>query len=182
MKELTQSVAFYLANRAHTEKELKFLLTPYISTRLYVCFNHQDKNKRKKTFYANEHRVTYSQCLRGFTPNIVLNKLAGYNALVNMIEQDLRGKYIGAKLFYRPPGFSEFDFLLREYNKRGELVPRMEIPGQMLYPDPPFDESECQVLYYSISNGRVVVHTTQPTEVEIDFKKEINDRLSKRHH
>jgi hypothetical protein len=167
MKKLTQSEALHLAIRAHSEKELKFLLTPYISTRLYVYFNGKDRSKRKKTFYANEHRVTYSQCMKGFAENIVLHKLAGFLGLIRFIE-DLKGKYSTAKIYLRPPGISSFDILLREYNAKGE-----EVPVPDTWPDPPFQEDECQVLYYTIEHGRLIVHEKEPEVNTIDFKSEL---------
>lgn len=162
MKNLTQAEAYYLANKAFMNKELKFLLTPYISTRLFVYFTHRDASKRKKTFYANEHRVTYSQCIKGMVPNIVLHKLAGYNALLGMVE-GLKGRYISAKIFFRPPGVEHFDIMLREY-KKGELI---------FQSDPPFLEDECQVLYYTISQGRLLILEKEPEEQSIDFKTEL---------
>jgi hypothetical protein len=164
MKILTQAEAYYMANRAHNNKELKFLLTPYISTRLFVYFNHRDPAKRKKTFYANEHRVTYSQCIKQLVPNIILNKQAGFNALVGMVES-LKGKYISARIYMREPGKQSFDIVCREWY-RGDLI---------LKNDPPFEAEECQVLYYTIENGRVTVHEKEPEK--IDFKKEIENNL-----
>lgn len=164
MKQLTQSQAYYEANKAHTHKEIKHLLLPYITTRLFVYFNHRDPAKRKKTFYANEHRVTYSQCMKGMVPNIVLNKLAGYNALIGMVER-LHGKYITAKIYLRPPGTKDFSITCREYDK-GKLV---------LQNDPPFTEDECQVLYYQTKEGRLVIQLEDPGD--IDFKKEAEQYL-----
>lgn len=164
MKILTQAEAYYMANRAHNNRELKFLLTPYISTRLFVYFNHRDPAKRKKTFYANEHRVTYTQCLKGLVPLIVLKKLDGYNALIGMVDS-LKGKYICARIYMRETGKQSFDIVCREWN-RGEL---------MIQNDPPFNIDECQVLYYTVENGRVFVHEKEPQP--IDFKTEIANNL-----
>jgi hypothetical protein len=164
MKILSKAEAYYMANRAHTNKELKFLLTPYISTRLFVYFNHKDPAKRKKTFYANEHRVTYSQCLKHLVPHVMLHKLAGYNALVGMVES-LKGKYICARIYHRPPGEQLFSIVCREYD-RGQLI---------IQNDPPFTEDECQLLYYSIENGRVMILEKEPEQ--IDFKSEIEEKL-----
>lgn len=164
MKQLTQAEAYYLANRAFINKELKFLLTPYISTRLFVYFQHRDPSKRKKTFYANEHRVTYGQCLKYLVPNIVLNKMAGYNALIGMVDS-LKGKYICARIYHREPGKQSFDIVCREWN-RGELI---------LQNDPPFEVDECQVLYYSVEKGRVIVTEKEPET--IDFKSELEKNL-----
>jgi hypothetical protein len=160
MKELTQSERYYLANRADNLKEIKFLLTPYISTRLYVYFNHRDPGKRKKTFYANEHRCTYSQCVKGMVPSIILNKMAGYQALINMVEQTIKGKYISAKLYLRPPGSQQFEILCREYFK-GELI---------LQNDPPFTGDECQVLYYYTKDGRLIITEKDPALEDFTIK------------
>lgn len=158
MNQTTASEQYYLANKAHIEKELKLLLIPYISTRLYVYFNHGDKNKRKRTFYANEHRCTYSQCLKGMVPHIVLYKQAGYEGLVRMVET-LKGKYLTAKLYRREEGEKGFDLLCREYY-RGALVGEPN--------DPPFSADECQVLYFYQKDGRLVI--TEENPAAIDFK------------
>jgi hypothetical protein len=164
MQKQTESSAFYRANKAHIEKELKMLLVPWISTRLYIYFNDRNPQKRRRTFYANEHRVTYSQCLSQRVDNIVLHKLAGFLSLVKMAE-DLRGKYSTAKIYLRTSP-DDFGTTLREYDKSGKLVADI---------DHPFTEDECQVLYYTIENGRLVIHEKQPEQ--IDFKKEIEENL-----
>jgi hypothetical protein len=161
MVQQTASEQYYLANKAHLEKELKPLLLPYISTRLYVYFNHGERGKRKRTFYANEHRCTYSQCLKGMVPHIALHKHAGYHGLVRMVES-LKGKYISAKLFMRGGDATTFETLCREYYQ-GALVGDPN--------DPPFDESEARILYYYVKDGRLVISDTDPAEE--NFKIEL---------
>jgi hypothetical protein len=158
MSQQTQAARFYLDNKAHTEKELKPLLLPYISTRLYVYFNHKELSKRKRTFYANEHRCTYTQCLRGMVPNITLHKSAGYQGLVDMAAS-LRTKCITAKLYLRPEGSEGFDVLLWEYYQ-GELVKQPT--------EAPFEKEECKLLYYYLKDGRLIVTDTDPASE--DFK------------
>lgn len=164
MQKQTESSALYLANKAHIEKELKMLLVPWISTRLYVYFNDRNPAKRRRTFYANEHRVTYSQCLKQRVESIVLYKYEGYMALIKMAE-DLKGKYLTAKIYMRT-GPGEFNTTLREYDRSGSLVASN---------DHPFAPYECQMLYYTIENGRLLIHEAKPES--IDFKTEIEKNL-----
>lgn len=164
VEKQTESDAWYLENKAHIEKELKMLLVPWISTRLYVYFNDRNPAKRKRTFYANEHRVTYSQCLKERVKDITLHKLAGYLGLVKMAE-DLRGKYVTAKIYMRT-GPEGFNAILREYDRSGNLVS---------FEDHPFTEDQCQVLYYTIEHGRLVLHEKEPEQ--INFKQEIEQNL-----
>jgi hypothetical protein len=164
MQKQTESSVLYRANKAHIEKELKMLLVPWISTRLYVYFKDKNPAKRRRTFYANEHRVTYSQCLNQRVENIVLHKYAGYMSLIKMAE-DLKGKYSTAKIYLRT-GPDDFNITLREYDATGTLVSTN---------DHPFQPEECQLLFYTIENGRVIIHEKEPEKV--DFKNEIANNL-----
>lgn len=170
MSKIIEAQAYWNANKAHIKKEVKHLLLPFISTRLYVYLNHRDHAKRKKTFYANEHRCTYSQCMAGFVPHIVLHKHAGFQGLVQMAES-LGKKALCARIYYRPPGGKDFNITLREW-EGGILNPKYQDP-------PPFGEDEAQVVHYFIKENRLFVSAHPPFE-DIDFKKEIDQNLLKK--
>jgi len=157
------------SSRPHDEKNLKLLLIPYLSFRLYVKFQKQHPGNYPnptRTFYSNEFRVTYKQCLFGKVPDIKLFKQAGYQALIDYVENGIKGKYLSAKIYMRDAETGAFDTLCREYYKGG-----LEKQN-----DPLLSEDEVQILYYSVKNGKLVIEKTNPNE--IDFKSEVNNQLN----
>jgi hypothetical protein len=170
MNEQSKPMALDSITRAHVEREIKILLLPYLQFRLYVRYTGRDK--KVGHYYGNEHQVTYNQCLFKRVPHINLYKKKGYNDLVRMIEEQLRGKYISAKLYRKSdPSKEVFDILCREYYK-GELNPNT-------INDPILSEDEIRILYYEVFKGRVVIQLTPPENPDdINFKQLMNDSLS----
>lgn len=136
--------------KAHATKDLKFLLLPYLSFRAYVIFT--GKEKKKSHFYGNEHQCTYNQCLFGKIPHIQLRRLKGYTDLVNLIENNYKGKYLTAKIYMRDPQTGQFDILCREYFKGGLQECN----------DPVIDENEMRTLFYYIKKNYVIITETDP--------------------
>ena len=84
----------------------------------------QFKNGKKCKFYSYEMRTTISQIrFRDFHPVIDLDY--GYQALISMVEEKLKGQYTSA-LLYKNKKADENGTLCRQY-KNGELL-KMEDP------------------------------------------------------
>lgn len=150
--------------QAHMTKNLKMLLMPHFSFRLYIRFN----NKRQTHLYGNEHKCTYNQLLARRFECVQLDRLKGYTDLINLIERSYQGKYQYATIYMRTNGTNEFNEVCRQYNTKGELS---------FVNDPVIDETNQYLkLFYTIQNGRVEIHTTDPQA--IDFKTILNQKLN----
>jgi hypothetical protein len=170
---------FLFQEKYHATKELKGLLIPWLYFRLYVYFK-KDTSGNKGSgvhFYSNEHRCSYNQCLHRRVPQIDLDREAGYNGLVQLIEKgSFRGKYKTAIIYSQSVfGSRNFDLLHREYHNGKLVLSTQNDPvftiGDMLVrnPDRQGLVSEVQVavkksLYYTIEHGRLVLHETPVDE------------------
>ena len=140
-------------DRLHLTKKIHGLLIPWLSFRLYIHFkSSQEYGKDSRChFYGQEQRCTYNQCIHGHVETIILDKLAGYNNLVHLVEKgSFKGKYKTAKIYSRTPGLGKFDILHREYYK-GKL-------NTDTVDDPVLDVADQhRILYYKIENKRLVI-------------------------
>ncbi len=156
--------------KAHISKEIKFILLPLLQFRLYVRYNGRDK--KTGHYYGNEHQCTYNQCLYQKIPFIILNKKKGFDDLVWMVENRLKGQYISAKLYMRSDPYKDFDILCREYYKGGIINETVNNP--ILF------EDEVRTIHYTIDRGRVII---VPEDIKketegIDFKNIVKESLS----
>lgn len=167
---MTQAEAYYLANKAHIERKIKPLLTPWLNFKLHMKFT---GTGHERTIFGNEHQCTYNQCFHGKVKEIVLNRKKGYIGLVHYIEKDLKGKLIKAKIFTRDAN-GEFEILCRSYYKGGLMLPTN---------DPVLSEDEGLILYHqrkkSEEDGieRLVILEENPEA--INFKDLIDKSLKK---
>lgn len=153
--------------KAHLTKDVKFLLLPFFSFRMYVCYNSGER--KKAHYYGNEHQVTYNQLLYQKVPVITLSVKKGYMDLLQMVEHTIKGRYTSAKLYMRAEN-KQFDILCREYYK-GQL-------NENTVNDPVLSDDEGRVLYYNIIRGQVRVYEKDPSAmIEIDFKGEVSSHL-----
>lgn len=120
-----QNKAQLFINKCHADRQLRGLLIPWLSFRLYVYFKSSEKygSGSKAHFYGEEQQVTYSQCLNGKVENIFLSKQIGYHRLVDLLEKGkFKRKYVSAQIYSKSdPYVDNFDILHREYHN-GKLV------------------------------------------------------------
>lgn len=121
-----QEKAQLFINTCHSKRNLRGLLIPWLSFRLYVYFkDNKDyaNGSKSRHFYGEEQQVTYSQCLNGKVENILLSKQIGYQRLVDLLEKGkFKRKYISAQIYSKSDPFNDnFDILHREYHN-GKLV------------------------------------------------------------
>lgn len=135
--------------RAHFAQDIKLLLQPYFSFRLYIVFKQADgRPGPKRHFYGNEHQCTYRQLLANKLPSISMDKQKAYTNLIHLIEVTYKGKYIGAKIYGREEGSDQFNILHRDY-LRGVLQSSN---------DPDFSNgSPVYEINYRVKDGRVIV-------------------------
>jgi hypothetical protein len=162
-----------LETMAHNKRELRLLLIHhnFLSFRAQITFP-GDGKPYKKTFYGNEHRCTYNQCLAGYVPYILLKKQMGYLALIDMIERKFKGQFSYANIYMRTEEIKKnFPVICRQYTSTGEDLE--------LRQDPVLSEDEISIIHFSVNplNRRLLLHGPQP--VVIDFKKEVEKNLSK---
>ena len=136
--------------KAHQTGNLKHFLQKYFLFRAYLVF----KGGKKWHGYGNEHAVTYNQLKFGRFDSIELNREKGYTDLVNMIENNWRGKYTVAKIYCRNPGEKDFKTLCRHYDNTGQLVECQDL----VIPD----DQKLLTLYYYTHKGLVIVTETNP--------------------
>ncbi len=153
--------------QASQTNDIRILLQPWLSFRLYIVFMQKNnpKEKSRRHFYGHEHQCTYNQCVHGMIPNITLRRKKGYEALVEMVEKTYKGKYQSATIYMRSQKGGPFDVLCREYYKGGLQKKN----------DPLLSDDEGFILYYHSKNGKLEIIEQDPGT--IDFAKEINDRL-----
>lgn len=160
------------AERPHREQNLKLLLIQYgyLTFRAYVVFpkKHASRSRNPtRTFYSHETRSTYRQCLHGRVNRIELNKLEGYQNLIKLIDEDMKGQWLSAKIYGRNPDTGEFDKLHREYYQGGLKDAN----------DPVLTESDIQHVYFRVENHRLVL-TDEPVPTNENFKQLINQQLN----
>jgi len=121
----SQDKATLFINKCHITRNLRGLILPWLSFRLYVYFKDSQTygSGSKGHFYGEEQQVTYSQCLNGKVKNIVLSKETGYQRLVDLLEKGkFKRKFISAQLYSKSDRYLDnFDILHREYHN-GKLV------------------------------------------------------------
>jgi len=106
--------------KAHATFDLRMLLIPWLQFKAVVTFkpnpSYGTAQPVKKTFYGDEHCCTYKQCINGHVENIMLDRLKGYTALIDMVENiNFRKTYIKVYLYGRHPETNNFDTLHRNY-------------------------------------------------------------------
>ncbi len=149
MNQPTQSTAYYEANKAHLHREIKSLLIPWLTFKLYIKFSDRKRTgepQKKRTFYGNEHQCTYDQCFYKKIDRIILRRHKGYNDLIHLVEHTLKGKYLSAKIYMRGDD-GNFDVLCREYFKGGLAQVN----------DPVLSEDEIRELYFMVQENRLII-------------------------
>src|SRR5687768_15585203 len=111
--ELEQNIRTITKSKAKDTNDIKQLLLPWLSFRLYIVFKQPEKTRRH--FYGDEHQCTYNQCLHGKVPNIVLRKCKGYTNLIGLVEKEFKGKYQSAAIYRCSAPGGAFDVLCRRY-------------------------------------------------------------------
>jgi hypothetical protein len=106
--------------KAHATYDLRMLLIPWLQFKAVVTFkanpSYGTSAAVKKTFYGDEHSCTYKQCLAGHVDKIVLNRLKGYTALIDMVENiNFKKSYVKVYFYGRSPQTGNFDILHRYY-------------------------------------------------------------------
>lgn len=152
---MNENKQFILDAKPHIEQNLHQLLIPFLKFRAYVKFKSLNQYSKHNTchFYAQEQRCTYNQCLHFHVPYIELDRVAGYERLVDLIERRYKGKYLSADIYGRVPGENKFDIIHRRYLK-GKL-------DKETVNDPVIDISDVKkLIYYTVERGRLVLSET----------------------
>lgn len=151
--------------KAHLTKDIKFLLLPWLNFRLYVKYS--TGGRKSAHYYGNEHRITYNQCAYEKVPAIELKPKKGFDNLIWMVENQLKGQYTAAKLYRRAEN-KQFDILCREYYK-GQL-------NENTINDPVLSDDEGMILYYKIVKGFVIIQEEDPGTPP-NFKQHVDEAL-----
>jgi hypothetical protein len=170
-----------LVQKAKYEDTLFPLLKPWYSFRVYIKWiKPMVKNgvtHTKSHFYGFEEDCTYGQCFHGHADNITLNKLAGYENCIEMIESKYKGRFKYAAIYQRkhfPEGkFEEVD-ICRFYKQNGDIRDQQ---------DPVILDSDNKTLHFSTIGGFLYVHPDKEMSEEkivsglFDWSGAISDAL-----
>ena len=161
---MTPNKSSFYEQKDNLTGNLKMLLMPYFSFRLFIKFN--DRKGQKRHLYGNEHNCTNHQLQQQKVPFILLDKQKGYTDLINLVEKRWQKKYSAAAIYMRPPGEKTFSILCRRYYD-GELEECQ---------DPIITPELNQTLYYHFENHRLQLSTFAAPPLP-NFKEEINKAL-----
>lgn len=88
----------FLSNeeKGHAIRNIKLVLQHRFRFKLYIKFKASaayGETIKGFTFYGNEHKCTYNQCLTGKIPTIILDQKQGYQELIRQIEKEWKGQH-----------------------------------------------------------------------------------------
>lgn len=128
----------------------------YSRFKMWVSF----KDRRNKTFYAKEKNASFRQIIFGKVQSVTFDHELGFNSLVYLAETLYIGKYNTAIIYDR-------------LNPNLEI--RKYINGILQQPCVEMEfTTETKCTHYFVKNNILV-----PAAAGIDFKKEIQQQLSK---
>lgn len=141
----------------HQTLDLRGLLLPWLSFKLWIQFKpsaeYRTSTSATRTMYGDEHSCTYSQCLNRWVDHILLDRIKGYNALIDLIERgNFKGTYLNAKLYGKDDS-GQWSILHRHY-RNGKLdVERLA--------DPVIDsDKQFRKLFFTVESNKLVISET----------------------
>lgn len=147
-------------------KHMRDLVISYLRFRIWFHW----LDGRKNHMYGQEWSCSLSQVLNRRVPNIELNREAGYIDCLGLAEK-YNHRYHTAKIY---SGSNQAFNKVHRIYKKGSTEPE-EIH------DPVFsDDNRILLLSYRIENNSISVERMKDL-IALDFKKEIDDKLSKEH-